>query len=53
MKTIILSMLLLSSYVNAMAMNIKGRVIDSASQPIGFANVSGICERLNCGWLRH
>ncbi len=40
MKTIILSMLLLSSYASVLAMNIKGRVIDSDSQPIEFANVS-------------
>lgn len=40
MKTIILSMLLLSSCASVLAMNIKGRVIDSDSQPIEFANVS-------------
>ncbi len=40
MKTIILSVLLLSSCASAIAINIKGRVIDSDSQPIEFSNVS-------------
>lgn len=40
MKMIILSILLLSSCTSALAINIKGRVIDSGSQPIEFANVS-------------
>lgn len=40
MKTFILSILLLSSYANFMAKNIKGRVLDSENQPIEFANIS-------------
>lgn len=40
MKTIFLFIMLLSSCASAMAINIKGRVIDSDSQPIEFANIS-------------
>ena len=40
MKTIFLFTMLLSSCASVLAMNIKGRVIDSDSQPIEFANVS-------------
>ncbi len=40
MKTLIISILLLSAYAYGMAKNINGRVLDSENQPIEFANVS-------------
>jgi len=40
MKSLILSILLLSSYASALAINVRGNVIDSDSQPIEFANVA-------------
>lgn len=40
MKTVFLSLLLLSSCVSAMAMGIKGTVRDSERRPVEFANVS-------------
>ncbi len=40
MKTLIISLLFLSSYVYGMAKNINSRVLDSENQPIEFANVS-------------
>ncbi len=40
MKTLIISLLFLSSYAYGLAKNINGRVLDSENQPIEFANVS-------------
>lgn len=40
MKTLILSLLLLSSYASAKAIDINGNVLDSEWNPIEFANVS-------------
>ena len=40
MKTFILSLLLLSSYVHIMAKDIKGRIFDSENRPIEFVNVA-------------
>ncbi len=37
---LILTLLLLSSYVSTLAINVKGKVMDSESGPIEFANVS-------------
>ena len=40
MKTLILSIFLLSSYASAKAIDINGNVLDSERNPIEFANVS-------------
>lgn len=44
MKTVILSILLLSSNASIKAIDITGRVTDYASQPIEFANVSAFAN---------